>query len=247
MLINFNQLKTFYNALLQKTKEFRGNWNQNDASANDFIKNRPFYSEFSSNATAPEGVYIYTDWSPIIENFPSLIEGETYTVIWDNVKYSCTARNDGYGDIYLGNQMLVGGEDFPEIIISNEPFFLGVYGDEEAEICALPGEHTLSIFLNEQSILEEIAIYIECDTSYAWYMEDRNGSKPWLIAGQSYNVIWNGVQYNCLARDMGYGAVYLGNQSIPKREGWGDFIEPISSNEPFFIISAEIYYTLLFL
>lgn len=45
MLINFNHLKTFYNALIQKMKGFRGNWEQNDPVADDYIKNRPFYEE----------------------------------------------------------------------------------------------------------------------------------------------------------------------------------------------------------
>lgn len=41
MLINFNQLKTFYNALEQKMKSFRGNWEQNNPNASDYIKNKP--------------------------------------------------------------------------------------------------------------------------------------------------------------------------------------------------------------
>lgn len=36
-------IKTFYSAILQKLKRFRGNWEQNDPEADDYIKNRPFY------------------------------------------------------------------------------------------------------------------------------------------------------------------------------------------------------------
>lgn len=45
MLLNFEHLKTFYSALKQKMKNFRGNWNQNDPTADDYIKNRPFYED----------------------------------------------------------------------------------------------------------------------------------------------------------------------------------------------------------
>lgn len=38
-------IKTFYNALLQRFKKYRGNWEQNDPTADDYIKNRPFYTE----------------------------------------------------------------------------------------------------------------------------------------------------------------------------------------------------------
>jgi len=40
-------IRIFYNALLQKLKNHRGNWNQNDPTADDYIKNRPFYTDES--------------------------------------------------------------------------------------------------------------------------------------------------------------------------------------------------------
>ena len=45
MHVTFDSLKTFYNILVQKLKNHRGNWNQNDPTADDYIKNRPFYSK----------------------------------------------------------------------------------------------------------------------------------------------------------------------------------------------------------
>lgn len=41
MLLDFDRhFKTFYNALKIKLKNHRGNWNQNDPTADDYIKNR---------------------------------------------------------------------------------------------------------------------------------------------------------------------------------------------------------------
>ena len=45
MLTTREVIKTFYNALLQRLKKHRGDWNQNDPSADDYIKNRPFYTD----------------------------------------------------------------------------------------------------------------------------------------------------------------------------------------------------------
>lgn len=44
-------IKTFYNALLQRFKKYRGNWEQNDPTADDYIKNRPFYTDETKKET----------------------------------------------------------------------------------------------------------------------------------------------------------------------------------------------------
>lgn len=58
-----------------------------------------------------------------------LIEGNTYKVICDGIEYECIARNDGYNDIYIGNQSVSDGWGFPEIIESDEPFFIYTYSE----------------------------------------------------------------------------------------------------------------------
>lgn len=134
MLINFSHLKTFYNALVQKIKGFRGNWNQNDPSADDYIKNRPFYSEgIKEQEIVPERIvegfssfgplhYVIQDpfsFSPIL--------GESYVVTWDGAEYEVTAANaDGY--VYIGNENYVfmesGGSIPFTLINADETLFL---------------------------------------------------------------------------------------------------------------------------
>jgi hypothetical protein len=53
-MLTFNHLKTFYNALKEKIKKSRGNWLQNDPTAEDYIKNRPFYEEVVDSVVLPE-------------------------------------------------------------------------------------------------------------------------------------------------------------------------------------------------
>lgn len=74
-------------------------WNQNDSTAADYVKNRPFYSE-TRNVTV-ENV---TDAA--LEGFPTFVAGDTVTVNVDGVEHSLVAyydENEGVftiGDIY---------------------------------------------------------------------------------------------------------------------------------------------------
>jgi hypothetical protein len=78
MLINFNRLKTFYNALAQKMKSFRGNWNQNDPSADDYIKNRTHWVDDDGtvhkldkkfiDVDMPDNVITEDSIYPVLEN-----------------------------------------------------------------------------------------------------------------------------------------------------------------------------------
>ena len=80
-------IKTFYNALLQRFKKYRGNWEQNDPNADDYIKNRPFYSEFTN-------VIVKNIVSGQLNGFPLFKIGDTVTVNVDGVKYSLVAYDD---------------------------------------------------------------------------------------------------------------------------------------------------------
>ena len=71
-------IKTFYNALLQRFKKYRGNWKQNDPNADDYIKNRPFYSEFTN-------VIIKNIVRGQLDDFPLFAVGDTVTVNVDDV------------------------------------------------------------------------------------------------------------------------------------------------------------------
>lgn len=86
MLINFNHLKTLYSALVQKMKRFRGNWNQNDPTAEDYIKNRPFYSEVKKQTiTLVDNLASDTDhgyWPKC-----TFIPGQSYDVTYNGVLY----------------------------------------------------------------------------------------------------------------------------------------------------------------
>lgn len=84
------------------------------------LKDRPFYSDdnvtiYESTITTSDlgGMYGVIDQSDVAKTIPALIEGETYTITFDNDVYSCVCH---YG-IYLGNLSLLQAGDN-----TNEPF-----------------------------------------------------------------------------------------------------------------------------
>lgn len=123
-------IKTLYNALIQKLKNHRGNWEQNDPTADDYIKNRPFYVDenktitiipkqtvaFNSERGAVSTVGTATiPLSPIIE----LVVGQEYDVVWDGKKYKCTAYEfDGLA--VIGSNFIMNG------LFDDEPFFIAI-------------------------------------------------------------------------------------------------------------------------
>ena len=113
MLTIHEVIKTFYNALLQRLKKHRGNWDQNDPSADDYIKNRPFYTdETKKTVNVPEQeITILSDRLEaklVLPEFIEFVIGQTYEVKWDNKTYFCVAFDtDGIGAI--GNQSVLGG------------------------------------------------------------------------------------------------------------------------------------------
>lgn len=85
MHVTFDSLKTFYNILVQKLKNHRGNWNQNDPAADDYIKNRPFYVETKSTTLVDNLTHsAYNNGE-----YPgcTFVVGQTYNVTWNGTLY----------------------------------------------------------------------------------------------------------------------------------------------------------------
>ena len=104
----------------------QSNYTQNDSTAADYIKNRPFYSEMGEVtyvdhtldfAEANPGIYTSEQKSSLI-----IEAGETYTVVFDGTSYSCTGYIPGDGmPVCLGNASIIGASGG-----NNEPFLVAV-------------------------------------------------------------------------------------------------------------------------
>lgn len=131
-------------------------WNQNDSTAADYIKNRPFYTgdpaetvlveESTVSFSGSGGMYL----AQIQSNFEATV-GETYKVSWDGAAYECVCV-DFRNSLFIGNLSIAGaGSD------TGEPFLMLVANGSGIEIYTkdASASHTISI---SGSIAEVIQI-----------------------------------------------------------------------------------------
>lgn len=100
-------------------------WNQNDPTAADYVRNRPFYEAMGTAWLLPEQSVTFTpnDGNNIYlsSTLPALdiAGGATCTVTWDAVAYTCVVRELEAGLFYIGNLSINGdGDD------TGEPFLI---------------------------------------------------------------------------------------------------------------------------
>lgn len=122
-------------------------WSQNDSTALDYIKNRPFYTsdpvetvfvEESTVSFSEYGGVLYS--AQIQSNFEATV-GQTYKVTWDGAVYECACVN--FNDVpFIGNLSIAGfGSD------TGEPFLMSINNGSGIEIYTkdASASHTISI------------------------------------------------------------------------------------------------------
>ena len=122
-------------------------WNQNDSTATDYIKNRPFYTETTETVLVEESTVSFSSpgaglYYATIQSAFKPTAGETYKVSWDGVAYECVGETiSGY--TVIGNSSVIGvGAD------TGEPFVISPLADNSGiEIYTkdTSASHTISI------------------------------------------------------------------------------------------------------
>ena len=124
----------------------QSDWNQNDSTAADYVKNRPFYTGDPMETVLVEETTVpFTDDNGLyFASFPSTFEaivGETYKVSWDGTVYECTCMAFHEASA-LGNLSILGaGSD------TGEPFVIVISPNQGTEIdtADTSASHTFSI------------------------------------------------------------------------------------------------------
>ena len=118
-------------------------WNQNDETAADYVKNRPFYTEGSVGAALLNSISIscsngYYKSNNLTKNFE---EGASYVVTWDDTEYECVAYYAAGPNVpAIGNGSLASSSGG-----SNEPFFIMVQNSYLWIFDDTRSTHTVSI------------------------------------------------------------------------------------------------------
>lgn len=119
-------------------------WNQNDETAHNYIKNRPFYTDGPVETVLLDNVSvtIEDDGYGIIETQIAFTEGDTYKVEWNGTAYECVAYiPEAEAPVVIGNGAIFdsnGGNGEPFIMYSTGRA-LSLSSSQE------PGTYTVSI------------------------------------------------------------------------------------------------------
>lgn len=214
-------------------------WNQNDDTQPDYVKNRPFYT-----GVPVETVLVEERTGSFAENnglhaaiFPSTFEatvGETYKVSWDGVVYECTSVSVN-GLPAIGNLDIIGrGPN------TGEPFVMGIQNGEGIAIStpSISSSHTFSISGLVREIVKIDAKYLPFPfkpdgISYLTFSSRNSFSlsireKSWdgtleYFASDGTWTVWDGSSSLSTEANGSEYALYLrgtGNTFISDRASW---------------------------
>lgn len=127
----------------------QADWNQNDETAVDYVKNRPFYSIAEEVELLPETTVTFVErygeeYLPLELVFE---EGKQYSVCWNGNEYEVVGVN--FNDLILiGNLDFIGFED------TGEPFLIGPALDSDGIMImsAYAGDFSISISAINESV-----------------------------------------------------------------------------------------------
>lgn len=185
-------------------------WNQNDSTAADYVKNRPFYTgdpvetvlieEITVSFAPMDAVYIGQPESTFV---PTV--GETYKVSWDGTTYENTCVNFNNLQV-IGNLSIMGiGSD------TGEPFLIAVGNGNGIRIATADtsASHTFSISGKQTPIVKIPSKYIDKDTSgyivvhknSTMTEEDVQKYDDAILHGEAVFIIWNDMCINSIELD----------------------------------------------
>ena len=205
-------------------------WNQNDETAADFVKNRPFYTGDSvENIFVEESTVSFADTGygylgQIQSTFVPTI-GETYKVSWDGIDYECTCIESNSTPM-LGDINIQFGESDPD----GEPFLIGAFNGAELRIITLDtsASHTFSI-VSRESVAPVVKIspkylpisfkplggsYLTFSSTNNFTLSVENLSKNWdgtleYFTSDGTWTVWDGAQALVANANDGEYALYL--------------------------------------
>ena len=159
-------------------EQVQSDWNQNDETAVDYVKNRPFYTGNPVETVLVEESTLtfreVADGIYATEIPPTFLAtaGKTYTVYWDSASYECTCVDIGYP--VLGNLSIAfDGSDTGEpfvILMSNE--YIVIYASDTS------ASHTFSI----SKVAPEV---VKVDTKYLPFMPKPRGKSYLTFSSQN--------------------------------------------------------------
>ena len=213
-------------------------YNQNDSTAADYLKNRPFYTgdpvetmlvEESTVSFAEEDGGIYA------AQLPSTFEltiGEAYTVYWDGVAYECSCA-DFDGRLYLGNLSIAGaGSDTSEpflIVSEGKGTMIGTVDTSASHAISISGLVTEIVKIDSKYLPfpfkpdGESYLTLSSRNSFILEMPGTNDGTLEYFASDGTWAVWDGMSAISAIANGGAYVIYLrgtGNTVITNNASW---------------------------
>ena len=216
-------------------------WNQNDETAADYVKNRPFYTGDLVTENFGSVTLMFSGSNPVTGSLCNLQEGGVYIVTFDGVPYECVAEKNPDGMVFVGNGGIIG------VYVNEDMPFLFVYYPEvdiNFFFAAEQGEHTFTIEGRVQDIKKIDPKYLPDGVGYSEYVQGqvvpettlegftetmqgllygaRHEASVSIVPNGNYRVVWDGVSYDLPGQLESHGAAYIGNGNYPEGTTEGD-------------------------
>ena len=177
-------------------------WNQNNDTQPDYVKNRPFYTgdpvetvlveESTVSFAESSGLYM----AQIQSNFEATV-GETYKVSWDGTAYECACVYFN-GNTVIGNLSIVGaGSD------TGEPFVMNVGNGINILTADTSASHTFYISCTVTPIVKIPAKYI--DKNASGYIVVHNSSTMTEEEAENYHIAISKIEVGFII----WGRLYI--------------------------------------
>lgn len=162
-------------------------WNQNDETKPDYVKNRPFYEK--DGIILPEQSFDFTSQEVILAQFEDLfVESTEYKVTFDGTEYTCICTNNIIGDFNF--------EKYPFAIVADSGVLIGVAATTSTHTLGLSGKtvHPLSERFLPPSTVKTMQINFKPTVDELLAAENHfNSGGVLYLAGRLVNQITGGL------------------------------------------------------
>lgn len=208
-----NGLKEFVNSKIKLVRKDidslpQADWNQNDSTAKDYVKNRTHYISRESRVVVPEqevttavqdkfniAVLNNADLDAIKTLYDSK-DDTTFDVVFDGTSYSCKWLEEGVNRIpFFGNLAIIDQEGSTDI---GEPFvfvFESFRNDAEITIaCKVVGTHTVAVSYQQDVVHKIDGKFLPDDIGAVQpdWDEQSEDAKGFIKNKPEPTVIWTG-------------------------------------------------------
>ena len=228
-------LEKFKKEILEEAgeKSIQPDWNQNDSTAPDYVKNRPFYTGNPvETVLVKESTITFADDGGVyMAEFPLTFEakvGDTYKVSWDGTTYESTCvdfnSRPGIGNLSIAGAGSDTGEPFLMIVDNGLGLTIGTTDTSASHTISISGVVQEVVKIDPKYIRD---MYYTADPVETVLVEEstvpfaenhglyigRFPSTFEATVGDTYKVSWDGSDYECACVDF-RDTTAIGNLSI---------------------------------